>query len=174
MIDQLSGLILVAVDGSRSAVIAAAVGARLARMLHARLGLVHVLDSPPVSFWAGIEDRMKEDIRADAERMLEEISRNIADTCALTPSYYLVEGSRVEEICRLVLGHPETLMVIVGRHGVATEKAPRLSRAYSGELVRQLAAQLTVPLLLVPAEVDLSDLCPGFSAPPAPEQDSEG
>ena len=169
MAEQRTGLILVAVDGSRSAIIAAAVGARLARMLDARLGLVHVLDTPPLSYWAGIEDRMREDIRAQAERMLDEVSRNIAGACALTPSYFLVEGPRAEEICRLVRAHPETLMLIVGRHGVASEKGAPLSRAYSGELVRELAAELPVPLLLVPAEVDVSDICPGFSAPPEPD-----
>jgi nucleotide-binding universal stress UspA family protein len=73
-----SGIILVAVDGSRNSSVATGVGTGLAAMLRARLGLVHVLDVPPLNSWARVEDRMKEDIRAQAEALLSDVSRRIA------------------------------------------------------------------------------------------------
>jgi nucleotide-binding universal stress UspA family protein len=151
--------ILVAVDGSRNSLLAAGVGARLGRMLRAHLGLVHVLDVPPLNFWARVEDRMKEDIRAEAETMLTKISRRIQGVCDLVVNFYIVEGPAEEELCRLANEHPGVLMVIAGRHGVASEKRSRLTLQHSGDLARKLASQLPVPLLVVPPDVDKLHIC---------------
>jgi nucleotide-binding universal stress UspA family protein len=159
MSNQDTRVILVAVDGSRNSLVAAGVGARLGRMLHANLGLVHVLDVPPLKFWARVEDRMKEDIRAQAESMLSKISRRIEGVCDLVPSFYIVEGSPEAELCRLANEQPGVLMVIVGRHGIASEKRSRLALTHSGDLTRKLASQLPVPLLVVPPDVDKLHIC---------------
>jgi nucleotide-binding universal stress UspA family protein len=139
------GVILVAVDGSENSLVAAGVGARLATMLHARLGLVHVLDVPPLNFWVRVEDRMKEDIRAQAEQLLTDVSRRIAGACNLTPSFYIVEGSPDAELCRLGREQSDVLMLIAGRYGMASERRSRLARAHSGGLARKLVRQLPVP-----------------------------
>jgi nucleotide-binding universal stress UspA family protein len=165
------GVILVAVDGSQSSMTAAGVGARLAKMLGSRLGLVHVLDVPPLNFWAGIEDRMKDDIRADAERMLSDTARRIADACGLAPSFYIVEGPPDEELCRLAREKSNVLMVIIGRGGIAAEKRLRLGRSQSGGLVAELVNRLPVPLLVIPPDIDALHICPHLGTLSARDQD---
>lgn len=157
-----SSVILVAVDGSQNSLVAAATAARLAKMLHAHLGLVHVLDVPPLNFWSGVEDRMKEDIRAQAEQTLTDISHRISAFCDLIPNFYIVEGPPEEEICRLASEDPNVLMVVVGRHGVDTEKGSRLTRPTSGGIVNKLAKLSPVPLLLIPPDVDGARFCPNL------------
>jgi nucleotide-binding universal stress UspA family protein len=101
------GVILAAVDGSENSLVAAGVGARLATMLHARLGLVHVLDVPPLNFWVRVEDRMKEDIRAQAEQLPTDVSRRIARACNLTPASTLSRGLRTRS-CVVWVGSSRT------------------------------------------------------------------
>lgn len=156
------GIILVAVDGSRSSMVAAGVGARLATMLGSHLGLVHVLEMPPLNLWTGLEDHMKEDLRADAERMLSDSAKRIAEVCGLPPSFHIVAGPPDEELCRLAKETSNVIMVIVGRDGVATEKRSRLARAQSGELVLKLVSRLPVPLLVIPPDIDVRHICPNL------------
>jgi nucleotide-binding universal stress UspA family protein len=158
-----TGVILVAVDGSRNSLVAAAAGARLANMLHAHLGLVHVLVVPPLNFWTGVENRMKEDIRAQAEQTLTDVSHRIASFCDLIPNFYIVEGPPEEEICRLAREDPNVLMIVVGRLGVDTEKGSRLTRPDSGGIVNKLAKLSPVPLLLIPPDVESARFCPNLA-----------
>lgn len=158
-----SGVILVAVDSSQNALVAAAVGARLANMLHAHLGLVHVLDVPPLNFWTGVENRMKEDIRAQAEQTLTDVSNRISAFCDLMPNFYIVEGPPEEEISRLAKEDPRVLMIVAGRRGIDSEKGSRLARPITGDVVNKLAKLSPVPLLLIPPEVDGSRICPNIS-----------
>ncbi len=98
-----TGTILVAIDGSKNSMLAAGFAARLAKSLGAHLGLLHVLDVPVLSFWANVELRMKDDIRAQAEKTLTEISANISEVCEIVPEFYIVEGIPEEEVLRDVL-----------------------------------------------------------------------
>ena len=45
--DEITRTILVAIDGSQNSMLAAGVGARMARMLNSHLGLIHVVDMLP-------------------------------------------------------------------------------------------------------------------------------
>lgn len=173
MSNDSAGIILVAIDGSQNSLAAAGVGARLAQLLHAHLGLVHVLDVPPLNFWSGVEDRMKEDIRTQAESTLTDVSRRIAAICDLTPNFYLVEGPPEEEICRLASEDPSVLMVIAGRQGVASEKGSRLTKPHSGDTVLKLAKQLPVPLLLIPPDIGGFHICPNLADFMVQDQDMQ-
>jgi hypothetical protein len=80
--------------------------------------------------------------------------------CDLTPSFYIVEGLSDVELCRLIQEQPDVLMIIAGRRGVASERHPRPPQAQSGDLVRNLANQLAVPLLVIPPDIDEQHICP--------------
>lgn len=155
--------ILVAIDGSANSYLAAGYAASLAKQLKAHLGLIHVLDMPASSFWAGVEERMKADIRAEAERTLIDISQRISASCGLTPEFYLVEGAADDEIRKAVEESPDIALVVVGRRGIAHEKRshPSLGRA-SGRLPIRLAEVLPIPVVVVPPDMTASGLCPAL------------
>ncbi len=160
MVNADNGTILVAIDGSTNSLMAAGVGARMARLLNAHLGLIYVLDVPALSFWAGVETRMKEDIRRQAEATLTEISGKIGRICEVVPEFYIVEGLPEEEILRVVKEDPQVQMVVAGRRGVASEKKSQLRlRRVSGHLGAKLSELLPVPVLLVPPDVPESHIC---------------
>lgn len=155
-----NGTILAAIDGSQNSLVAAGVGARIARLLGVHLGLIYVLDVPALSFWVGVEARMKEDIRRQAESTLAEISQKISTICDVVPEFYIVEGMPEEEILKVVNSDRQILMVVAGRRGMASEKKSQLRlRRSSGHLGAKLSEILPVPVLLVPPDVPLSHIC---------------
>lgn len=159
-INTSSGTILVAIDGSHNSLLAAGVGARMAKMLGAHLGLVHVLDVPTLSFWVGVETRMKDDIRAQAERTLTDISARISEVCDIVPEFYIVEGAPELEIVRIAKTDPRVLMVIAGRYGIASEKNSHLRlRRAMGRLTSKLSEQLPVPIMVVPPNIPSTHIC---------------
>jgi len=159
------GTILVAIDGSRNSMLAAGVGARMARLLDAHLGLIHVLGLPEQSFWGGVEARMKDEIRIDAERGLTEISEKMHSVCDILPEFFIVEGLPEEEIPKVVTADPSLIMVIAGRFGLASEKHShlRLRRAARGNVTTKLMETLKVPLMVVPPDIPLSHICPAMA-----------
>ena len=158
------GTVLVAIDGSRNSLLAAGVAARMARLLEAHLGLIHILDLPTQSFWGGVEARMKDEIRAEAERRLTEIAEKMHDVCEILPEFYIVEGLPEVEIAKVVADDPSILMVITGRQGVAIEKHSHLRlRRTAGHVTNKLSELLKVPLLVVPPDIPMSHICPAMA-----------
>jgi len=171
-----AGTVLVAIDGSHNSMMAAGVGARVARLIGAHLGLIHVLDLLPTqSFWGGLEARMKHDIREDAEQRLTEIAEKMATLCDILPEFFIAEGLPETEIQKLVESDPSILMVIAGRQGMASEKHShlRLGRT-TGHVSSKLTESLKVPVLIVPPDIPMSHICPAMAAEaPAPDAPEE-
>jgi len=156
--------ILVAIDSSYNSMLAAGVGARMAKLLDAHLGLIHVLGLPEQSFWGGVEARMKDEIRSEAERHLTAISEKMHSVCDIMPEFFIVEGLPEAEIQKVVAEDNSIIMVIAGRYGVASEKHShlRLGRA-RGHVPIKLMETLKVPLLVVPPDIPLSHICPAMA-----------
>jgi nucleotide-binding universal stress UspA family protein len=167
------GTFLVAIDSSHNSMLAAGVGARMAKLLGAHLGLIHVLGLPEQSFWGGVEARMKDDIRAEAERRLTAISEKMYSVCEIMPEFFIVEGLPEDEIQKVVVEDPSIIMVIAGRQGVSSEKHSHLRlRRARGHVTTKLMESLKVPLLVVPPDIPLSQICPAMAemqTPPASE-----
>ena len=74
---------------------------------------------------------------------------------------------------RIVNDGGNVLMVVAGRHGVATEKKshPRWRRA-TGRLTAKLGEHLPVPLVVVPPDVPLSHICLAMAEYRRPEEDA--
>ena len=150
-----NGTILVAIDGSQSSYVAAGVAAQLARSLGAHLGMIHVLDAPMRGFWAGVEDRIQDDIRVQAESTLGAIADRIRESCSVMPEFYIVEGVPDEEIMKAVKEDPRIMMVVAGSQGLATESKSQLRlRQGAGKLAAKLSDRLPVP-----RNIDVSHIC---------------
>lgn len=167
-------LVLAAIDRSRNSLVAAGAAARIAHMMGARLGLVHVLDAPSSHFWAGVEERMKEEIRAQADATMAHISERVKAVCDVPLEYYIVEGEPETQIRDIIAGDPRILMLVIGRNGLRTERhvRPRLGHSL-GHLSGRLAADLRIPVLIIPPDAVASNVCPGLlDLDPAPPSDS--
>lgn len=155
--------ILAAVDGSKNSSLAAGVAVRLARHLNAHLGLIHVLDTPTFSFWVGVEERMRAEVRAQAEATLGKIAERIHESCGIIPEFYIVEGLPEEKIPEALERNKDIMMVVIGSHGIGAESKARLPSLKLGHLADRLSSVLTVPLLVVPPNTAESFICPGIA-----------
>lgn len=171
---DMPGTILVAIDSSHNSMLAAGVGARMARLLNAHLGLIHVLSQPEQSFWGSVEARMKDDIRLEAEQHLGAIAEKMHAVCDILPEFFIVEGFPEEEILKVVTADPSIIMVIAGRQGVANETRSHLRlRRAQGRVTTRLSEHLKIPLLVVPPDIPMSHICPAMAEmqPAPPELD---
>lgn len=152
-------LILAGVDGSQNSLMAAGAAARMAGLLRARLGLVHVLDEPVMGYWGGLHERMLEEVRAEAETTLTDVAARVNDTCGITPEIFIETGLPEDAITRVAAAEAGVMMVVVGRHGLNTEHHAHLVNPKIGHVADYLAARLSVPLLCVPPDVAASQVC---------------
>ena len=162
-------VILAAVDGSENALLAAAVAARFTHLLGGHLGLVTTLQVPtvPLGFGGGLfssdlKNRLLVDARIEAEENLRGVAERIQEHCGiLLPEYYLVEGAPEVEIPRLVEQDPHIIMVVVGQRGYGTESRPLGLSHLLGGLGAKLSLTLKVPVLMVPPDTPLDQICAG-------------
>ena len=157
MTEPVTGTVLIAIDGSHNSIVAAGVGARMAQLLGMRVGLLHVLDVPVLSFWVGVEARLKDDIHTQAKAMLTDISGRLQGLWDVAPMFYIIDGEPVDEIEKVVRANPDIVMIVAGREGVGSEKRTELLRDRVGDrLGAKLANKLTVPIVLVPPDISTS------------------
>lgn len=154
-----NGLILAGVDGSQNSLLAAGVAARMASLIGARLGLVHVLDEPVLGYWGGLHDRMAEEVREEAEKTLAEVAQRVQNACGMMPEIYIEMGLAEDTIPKVVGREPGVIMVIVGRHGLEGERHARLLNPPTGHIAAHLATHLSVPVMCVPPNIASSQIC---------------
>jgi nucleotide-binding universal stress UspA family protein len=154
-----NGLILAGVDGSQNSLLAAGVAARMASLIGARLGLIHVLDEPVLGYWGGLHDRMAEDVREEAEKTLADVAQRVQRVCGMTPEIFIETGLPEDAIARVAGREPGVMMVIVGHHGLDGEHHARLLNPRTGHIAAHLAGQLSVPVMCVPPDIASSHIC---------------
>ena len=160
MSDASDSTVLVAVDGSHNSILAAGVGARLAQLLGMQIALVHVLDAPVLTFWTGVEARIKNDLSAQAKAMLEGVAGTIRRCYDVAPKFFIVDGEPVHEIGKLARAHAEIIMVVTGREGLGSEKRTELLRERAGDhLGAKLGDRIPLPVLVVPPDLAASMIC---------------
>ena len=166
------GVILAAIDGSQNSLLAAGLAARLASLLGAHLGLIHVLDEPVVGFWGGLAARMKSDIRREAEATLTEFAARVTESCGVVPEFFIEEGLPEDAIPRVVETREHAMMLVLGRIGLDGERRAHMRQRAIGHVTNRLLHHLGLPVLTVPADVDPNRICEAAGAlrTPAPER----
>lgn len=154
-----NGLIMAGVDGSQNSLLAAGVAARMASLIGARLGLIHVLDEPVLGYWGGLHERMVESVREEAEKTLTDVAERVQRVCGMTPEIFIETGLPEDAMPRVVASEPGVVMMIVGRHGLGGERHTRPLHPRTGHVAAYLASHLSVPVTCVPPDIAASQIC---------------
>jgi nucleotide-binding universal stress UspA family protein len=141
---------LVCVSGSDNS--ASRVALRLACLRARKCGglvdMLHVIEPLSADPLMGIGEKLREESRARAEALMQELCAEAHATAGITPSILLREGNVAEEIVKAAMEDCDAHMLVLG----VTQGSAR-----QGKLVAWLAAQmgesLLVPLLLVPGNL---------------------
>ena len=113
------------------------------------IDMLHVLEPADFKGLASIADKMREERREAAEKLLKELAEHIQEKYGITPSMIFREGKITEEILSAVEEDVDANMLVMGA-------APD-TKSKRGDLIGWLAAQLgdklLIPMLLVPGNL---------------------
>jgi nucleotide-binding universal stress UspA family protein len=147
---------LVVVDETEEMRVALRYAARRAHATGGRVDLLYVLEPPEFQQFGAIVDLMKAEQREEAERRLQAHSSDVYDMAGSFPVLHLREGSRREELLKLLDEDPSISILVLGAGTGPEGPGPLVSH-----LVGKMSGKLRVPITIVPgslSDADIDDL----------------
>jgi nucleotide-binding universal stress UspA family protein len=144
---------LVVVDETEEMQVALRYAARRAKSTGGRVDLLYVMEPPEFQHWSAIGDLMREEQREEAERLLQELAGQAYDASGSFPVLHLREGSRREELLKLIAEEPSISILVLGA-GTGSEGPGPLVQ----HLVGKMSGRLRIPITIVPGSLKEEDL----------------
>lgn len=110
--------------------------------------MLHVCPPPDMQNMFGALEKVREEQRADAQKLMDELCKSAQEYSGITPQYSIREGSLGEEILAAAVEDQNLDMLILGVSQVSSE-GRKLINWISGAL----GDKLFVPVLLVPGNL---------------------
>jgi nucleotide-binding universal stress UspA family protein len=139
---------LVVIDETEEMRLALRYAARRAHATGGRVDLLYVLEPPEFQQWSAISDLMKEEQREEAEKLLQAMSSRVYDIAGSFPVLHLREGSRREELVKLLQEDPGISILVLGAGTGPEGPGPLVSH-----IVGKLSGKLAVPITIVPGSL---------------------
>lgn len=148
------GIFLLVAEKSEDFQCALRYAARLADYSNSHIGITYIIEDQGFQHWGGIEDRMKQEQRQEAEQYLFELAMSVNDMTGEKPAFFVREGkSKETEIVELINEDDTIKMLILG--GETSGSPGPLVSYFSGKGLENLRVPLTiVPGNLVNDEID--------------------
>ena len=144
---------LLVVDVTEDFSVAVEFASHFAKENGGHLALLHVIDVDHFDHWSNIEERVKKEMREQAEAVIWEVAGRIVENTGILPMICIEEGVRSEVIVDTVNTYPEICLLILGGDTGSSNPGPLVSY-FSGKGM----SRLRVPLLLVPSHLKCHDL----------------
>jgi nucleotide-binding universal stress UspA family protein len=136
---------LVVVDDSPEAKVSLHfASARAAHVEGGALVLFHVVAPAQFQHWVAVEDRMKEEARAEARELMKGIATKVEADYEIKPEVVIREGNPKEELLKYIGEAEDVFALFLGAHPEG-DPGP-LVDYFSGPLV----GSLTCPVVIVP------------------------
>lgn len=139
---------LVVVDATEEMRVALRFACRRAYHTGGRVGLLYVQEPADSQEWMAVEEKMREERREEAERVLHTLAAEVNRLTGHMPVLFVREGLRHEEIQKLIAEEPSICVLVLGAG--TGKKGP-------GPLVTQLAGKLSgkfpIPITVVPGNL---------------------
>lgn len=141
---------LVVADGSKECRVALRYAALRAALTRGCVSLLYVIEPADFQHWRAVEDRMREEARADAENVLHNLAGEVNELVDLVPELLIREGSKGEQVIAAIKEDP-SIHVLVIAAGVGNEGPGPLVNMVAGKTGPGFA----IPVTVVPG--DMSD-----------------
>ena len=142
--------ILVAVDGSAPSKLALRYAAGQCRTCGASILALRVINTPRFSQWIAAHEKMEEELREEAERVLGE-ARAIAAEYGIEAATAAREGYPDEEIVKAAQEDPDVVMVVMGASGKNVTQR-KLLGSVTQKVVAAVNRSLPCPVVVVPGD----------------------
>lgn len=145
------GVYLVVADDTPEFLVALRYAAGLARANRGHVAILQVINIDDFQHWGSVEERMRRELREQAEKFIWNTAKTVNDWNGMLPSLYVEEGVR-DEVLLAVINREENIRMLVLGAGTQGGGGP-------GTLVAHFTtskglAKLRVPVLVVPGHLD--------------------
>jgi nucleotide-binding universal stress UspA family protein len=145
---------LVVVDDTEEMRLALRFACGRARNTNGRVALLFVVEPTDFQHWMAVGDLMREEARNEGEQLLQRLAAQVNEWTGTLPVLYVREGSRREELLKLIDEEPSISILVLGASVDKRGPGP-LIEALTGKLVGKLRLPVTiVPGNLSEEEVD--------------------
>ena len=138
-------LFLVVVDDSDELEAAVTFACFRARNTGGRVGLLRVVEPADFQHWAAVGDLMREEARADAEALLQQVAGQVVEKQGKFPVLFVREGERKEELLALIDEEPDIRVLVLAAATGAKGPGPLISF-----LTKKVIGRMRVPVTIVP------------------------
>ena len=146
-------IFLVVVDATEEMKVALRFACRRARNTGGRVALLYVMEPADFQHWMAVEEKMREERREEAERVLHDLSAEVNALTGQVPILYAREGKASDLIIEIIEEEPDISILVLGAG--TSKKGP-------GPLVSSLAGKLSgkfpVPITVVPGNLTLEQI----------------
>lgn len=138
---------LVLVDESEEMANALRFACRRAQHTHGRVALLYVIEPVEFQHWLGVGRIMEGDARAAAEQRLQTLAARVFEQTGTMPAVHIREGSRAEELVKLVNEDRSISLVVLGTASGSSNPGPVVSYLLAN------LRRIPIPITLVPGEL---------------------
>lgn len=146
-------IFLVVVDATEEMRGALRFACRRARRTDGRVALLYVIEPADFQHWMAVEERMRDERRDEAERVLQGLAADVNALTGKMPVLYVREGSPADEIVKLIEEEPKISILVLGAG--TDKKGP-------GPLVSSIAGKMSggfpIPITVVPGTLTLDQI----------------
>ncbi len=139
---------LVVVDATPECRVAVRYAARRAQHTSGLVTMLHVIERADIQEWAAVEETMREEARAEAERLLHEHAKTVNELAGITPELVIREGRAIDELLKF-LKEDNAIHILVLAAGTGKEGPGPLVARVAGPV----AAHYPVPVTIVPGSL---------------------
>lgn len=146
-------IFLVVVDETAELKVALRYACRRAWKTGGRVALLYVVEPADFQQFAAVGELMREESRQAAEQLLQKIAAEVKTLSGSMPVLYLREGSRRDELLKLIQEDPSISILVLGAATGPKGPGPLVS-ALTGKFV----GKLRVPVTIVPGNISEEDI----------------
>jgi nucleotide-binding universal stress UspA family protein len=144
---------LVVVDDTEEMRLALRFACGRARNTNGRVALLFVVEPTDFQHWMAVGDLMREEARNEGEQLLQRLAAQVNELTGTLPVLYVREGSRREELLKLVDEEPSISILVLGASVDKRGPGP-LIEALTGKFL----GKLRVPMTIVPGNLSDEDI----------------
>ena len=144
------GTYMVIADDSDEFPIAAHYAARTALARRAAVAVTHITELEDFIHWGKVEALMRNDLRAQAEKEVWQIAKNLNDDYNIYPSLYIREGKMIDKIIE-VIEEDKTIRALILAGSANSNNQGPLVTYFSGKGM----SKLRIPVIIIPGHLDV-------------------
>lgn len=143
------GVYLIVADNSEEFPVVLRYACRLASSNRGHVAILYVMEIDEFQHWGNVESRMRQEMRAEAEKLIWGVAQKANDLNGTVPAIYLEEGTRIDKLTEIINKDMAIRMLILAAAPGVANPGPLVTHFSSKGL-----SKLRVPVVIVPGHLE--------------------